>query len=183
MREALRQARRARAEARSIGEREHLLSLLLADSERQLVALAGTFSAISTRAAILIASASIVTGIQVLPVDDAAWYLLALIAAAFSALTGVVVIVPRIGKQVAIRRLEAEGWNDGDAEASRRVLYSRLAVIESDNVAVWWRGIVVTAGFISLFAAVLFACLQLAGVDPPFVWKLADTVENGEADG
>jgi len=89
----------------NVAARHHLIDLLLADSDRQLSANAATASAMGTRAAILIASASIATGLQLSRPTDAGWYLLALVGASLAALAGVVVVLPRRGREVDLADL------------------------------------------------------------------------------
>jgi hypothetical protein len=157
---------------RNVAERRHLIEILLSDSERQLAANAGTASALGTRAAILIASASIVTGLQLARPSDAAWYLLALIAAGVAALGGVIVVLPRRGHEADLREIETLAWNETDTIASRRLLHTRLAILNRDKGSLFWRAIVLVAAFVILIVALACACLQLANFPAPFDWSV-----------
>lgn len=159
------------ADERNVGARRHLIELLLDDSERQLVANSATSSALGTRASILVASASIATGLQLARTDDAGWYLVALIAAALAALSGISVLLPRRGREVVLDDLEGLAWNETDSIASRRLLYSRLDILKKDKTALRWRAIVLQVGFGILFIGIACACLQLANVPSPIDWK------------
>ena len=140
---------------RDVLYRRRLIELLLKDSERQLSANAATSSALGTRAAILIASASIATGLQVVRNAEAGWYLLALTATALAALAGVVVVLPRRGREVDPRDVENSAWNDTDTEVTRRLLYSRLAILDRDKSASRWRALVLVIGFAALLVGVV----------------------------
>jgi hypothetical protein len=159
------------SDERNVGARRHLIEMLLSDSERQLVANSTTSSALGTRAAILVASASIATGLQLAKSDDAGWYLLALIATGLAALSGITVLLPRRSREVVLVDLEELSWNETDSVASRRLLYSRLDILRRDKTALRWRAIVLLVGFAILFAGIACACLQLANVPAPIDWK------------
>src|SRR5690606_18834950 len=78
---------------REVEQRRHLLELLAADAERQMGANAATHSGLATRAAILIGSASIAAGLQLVQGAQASWYLVALIASGVAAVLGVIVVL------------------------------------------------------------------------------------------
>jgi hypothetical protein len=124
-----------------------------------------------TRAAILIASASIVTGLQLTRPSEAGWYLLALISAGVAALGGVIVVLPRRGREVDLAGIENHAWNETDTVASRRLLYSRLEILARDKRSLFWRAIVLVVAFVILIVALSCACLQLANVPAPFDWS------------
>jgi len=56
--------------------------------------------------------------------------------------------------------------------ASRRLLYSRFAIVHIDKRSLYWRAIVLLIGFVILFFAIAGACLQLADVPAPFDWSV-----------
>lgn len=163
---------RLTVEESNVGERRFLVELLLADAERQLAANAGTASALGTRAAILIASASIVTGLQLTRPADAGWYLLALISAGLAALLGVVVVLPRRGREIVLSNLETSAWNETDTVAARRLLYSRIDVLRRDKQDLSWRAVVLVVAFAVLIVGLACACLQLANIPAPFDWSV-----------
>jgi hypothetical protein len=164
--------RRLSDDEKNVSDRRYLVELLLIDAARQLAANAGTASALGTRAAILIASASIVTGLQLTRPTDAGWYLLALISAGVAALMGVIVVLPRRGREIDLTDLESAAWNETDTVAARRLLHSRIDVLARDKRALSWRAVVLVLAFGVLIVGLACACFQLANVPAPLDWSV-----------
>ena len=149
------------AEAAEIGERRELIVALSADVDRQLVSVTDRSTAQGTRAAILVASASIATALPAGNVPDPL-YVLALSCAAASALCGVVVILPRVGYEVPVRDVEKDAWNLSATMALRRLMYEKLVVLEHDESALKWRRRVLLGGFSLLVLTLCFSAIHLA---------------------
>jgi hypothetical protein len=113
-----------------------------------------------------------VTGLQLIRPADAGWYLLGLIAAGLAAFGGVIVVLPRMGREVDLVDLETKSWNETDTMASRRLLHSRLAILARDKRSLIWRAIVLVIAFTILIAALVCASLQLANVPAPIDWSV-----------
>lgn len=133
---------------------------------------AATHSGLATRAAILIGSASIAAGLQLAQGSPAGWYLVALIASGLAAVLGVVVILPRAGWEVDLEDLEIKSWQESDTEASRRMLWSRLATLRRDKRSLSWRAVLLSIGFGALTIALICSGLHLVHFPSPFDWSI-----------
>jgi hypothetical protein len=150
-----------------IAERRLLIEVLLADSARQLDAAQTVSATMGTRAALLIASASIAASINAPARLTFSWYALALSSSVLAALLGIVVFLPRRSKELDLQGIEAEAWNLLDAEVLRSVLYSRIAVLVRDRKAIRRRARLLAVGFSALALSLVFVGLQLSKLPFP----------------
>lgn len=89
-----------------IVQRRALLDLLASDVERQLNSAQVVSAAMGTRAAILIASASLITSLHSVGSLGLNWYTFALTTGVVSALIGIMVVLPRASKEVGVIEIE-----------------------------------------------------------------------------
>ena len=149
------------ADAQEVGDRRELIMALSSDVDRQLGSVSDRTTSQGTRAAILVASASISTALPAGNLPDPL-YVAALACAAASALCGVIVILPRVGHEVPIHDVEVDAWNLSPTMALRRVMYEKVAVLTHDEKAMKWRRFVLLGGFALLALALCFSAIHLA---------------------
>ncbi|MCS6588211.1 hypothetical protein [Curtobacterium flaccumfaciens] len=118
-------------------------------------------TAMTTKASILVASASLMTALQSAGLHgDLIGWAIGLSAAA--AVFGVGVLVPRIGQEPGLVSMEDNFWDDGEVAAIRNMTADKNRVLEQDERALFWRAGVVMLGFASLAASLAIAAIAFA---------------------
>jgi hypothetical protein len=144
-----------------LGKRTELIASLADEIDRQLESVGARSRGMATRASILIASASIMTGLQI-PEEDRPWQFAAsLIAGAIAAIAGVLALLPRGGPEVSIELAEQTFWNLSRTQAQRNLTYWKLDTLKDQEKALKWRARLIVAGFAALAVALIFAALAL----------------------
>jgi hypothetical protein len=150
----------SKREVRALRKRGPLIAELAMEVEYQRSDVSSRASGIATRASILVAAASISTGLQA--GQQGLWFTIAIGLSALAAIGGVIVLLPRLGGQIPVEETEADLW-DGDAASNRRnFMYQKLYIIRRDEQSLKWRRVVLLAGYGALAAALVFAVIHLA---------------------
>jgi hypothetical protein len=85
---------------------------------------------------------------------------------AVAAILGVLVLVPRVGREMSILETEKNLWDQSDVEAIRGLTLAKTEILEQDERALFWRGRVVAAGFAALGLSLIVEGLILTAVLP-----------------
>jgi hypothetical protein len=135
------------------------LDTMNSELDRQQSGYSGRSNAMNSRAALLVASASIATGLQVADVDP--WAILAALAAATGAILGLIGLWPRSGPELDIADLENATCAMTDDETLRYAIYARLYILRADEAMLVKRAQTVKIGFGFLAAAAALAALHV----------------------
>lgn len=135
-----------------------LIDALDAEVDRRRGFVAQRTDALTTKASILIASASLVTALQSAKTDSG-WIGFAIGLSALAAVLGIAALMPRVGNELDLIATERNLWGDADVRAIRNLTSAKREVLQQDEHALFWRAIVVTSGFACLAAALVIAGL------------------------
>jgi hypothetical protein len=139
------------------------LSLLSAELDRQRASFNGRQAASNSRAALLIGSATIASGVQ-LANGNSAWQVLAVAASLIAAALGVVSLWPRGGHDVSVGSYVDTLYRLGPRRTELDLLNAKTAVHEKDESALLKRQNLLRVGFACLVLAIAFTALQAAGI-------------------
>lgn len=152
-------------EGREVSRRRTLVEALDREVDLRRTFVAARSEALTTKASILVASASLVTALQDADVHST-WIGAAIAASALAAVLGIVVLIPRIGEEISIADTEENLWNERGVEAIRGLMIAKRAILEKDQRALWWRAAVIAAGFAALALSLVIAALVFLQVLP-----------------
>lgn len=137
-----------------------LLAALHQETDLQRADVSSRTGMMSTRASILIAAASLSTALQV--GQQGPWFLAAVWLSAASAISGAVVLLPRLGDQFAIEENEKHLWDQDPLELNRDLMHQKLHVLREDEKALFWRRYVLLAGYTALALSLGAAAIHLS---------------------
>lgn len=139
------------------------LAMLGAELDRQRASFNGRQAASNSRAALLIGSATIASGVQ-LGTGDSAWQVLAVAASLAVAALGVMSLWPRGGHDVSVNSYIDTLYLLGPRRTELDLLNAKTLVHEKDETALLKRQNLLRVGFACLVVAIAFTALQAAGV-------------------
>jgi hypothetical protein len=120
---------------------------------------------LTTKASILVASASLITALQASKIHSP-WLDVAMALSAVAAILGVIVLLPRVGREVPIMDTETNLWDQTDVKALRGLTLAKVEILDHDEHALFWRAVVLAVGFGALGLSLVVAVLVLALVLP-----------------
>lgn len=151
-------------EEEQVAERRGLIDLLSAELDTQRAGYASRAGSMNTRLSVLVAAASLVSGLQIAAHSPHFWYIMGACLAATAALTGVIALWPRTGGENGIEQLRNELWNMTPDMAAYVLLERKLEVLKIDESNLHWRRYFAVAGFASLALSIVAVALQVIGV-------------------
>ena len=154
----------AKRERRQMRDRRGLIDLLSAEIDKQRDSFASRSGSMNTRLSVLIAAASLVSGMQISAHQPHFWYLVGTCFAASAALSGVIALWPRTGGENGVANLQDELWNLGPDMAAYVLMHRKLEVLRADEKTLHWRKIFATVGFLLLAFSIVAVALQVIGV-------------------
>ena len=113
-----------------------------------------------SRASILIAAASLSTALQV--GQQGPWFLAAVWLSVTSALLGALVLLPRMGDQLNIKKNEDDLWGLDPVAFSRDLMHQKWDLIREDEKALRWRRYVLLGGYAALALSLAAAAIHLS---------------------
>lgn len=133
-----------------------LVEALASEVDLRRTFVADRHAGMTTKASILVASASLMTALQSAGVHSGliGW---AIALSAAAAVFGVAALVPRVGREPSLDSMEANFWNDGDVAAIRGMTVDKKLALKRDEQALFWRAGFVLLGFASLAASLVIA--------------------------
>lgn len=151
-------------EHRQVRERRGLIDLLSAEVDKQRESYASRSGSMNTRLSVLIAAASLVSGLQISTHQPHFWYIVGVCLAAAAALSGVIALWPRSGGENGVADLQNELWNLKPDMAAYVLMHRKLEVLRADEKTLHWRKTFATAGFLLLALSIVAVALQVIGV-------------------
>jgi hypothetical protein len=142
----------------TLDRRRVLIEALAGEVDLRRTFVADRDTAMTTKASILVASASLMTALQSAEVHGGriGW---AIALSAAAAVFGVVALIPRIGREGGLVSIEKDLWNEGDMAAIRAMTSRKNEILEQDERALFWRAGGVLLGFASLAASLVIAAI------------------------
>lgn len=137
------------------------LAALGAEVDRQRQGFTSRQSALNSRAALLIGSATIASGVQV-SAGLESWRLLAVAATLMAALLGVIALWPRGGDEVDVAFFRNTMYTRLARETDLRLLNAKVLAHGKDEKSLRTRQAVLRIGFVALLVAILFTAIQAA---------------------
>lgn len=152
--------RRLRKSRQDFRRNKELLTALHRETDYQRADVAARTGKISTKASILIASASISSALQY----DAQgfWFLAAVWLSVVAAVLGALVLLPRVGSHLAVEAYEQELWGEEPSEVHRDLMYQKLRILRQDEKALLWRRKILLVGYAALAVSLLSAAIHLS---------------------
>lgn len=115
----------------------------------------------NTRLSVLIAAASLVSGIQIAAHQPHQWFLAADVAAAVAAICGIIALWPRRGDENGIEALRDELWEYPDDFALYILLHRQLEILKLDEATLTRRSRWAAGGFSLLTLSIVAVALQV----------------------
>jgi len=150
---------------KAVARRRVLIEALDREVDLRRTFVAAKAESMTTKASILVASASLVTALQSIG-GHSPWVGVAIALAAVAAVLGIVVLLPRIGAELDLAATEENLWHETDMEAVRGLTLAKKGLLEKDERALWWRAILIAVGFTALALSLIAAALILLHVLP-----------------
>ncbi|MEB0203711.1 hypothetical protein QN354_18450 [Cryobacterium sp. 5I3] len=139
------------------------LVMLGAEIDRQRVSFNGRQAASNSRAALLVGSATIASGVQ-LASGNSVGQVLAVVASLVAAALGVASLWPRGGHDVSVGSYIDTLYRLGPRRTELDILNAKTAVHEKDESELLKRQNLLRFGFTFLVLAIAFTALQVAGI-------------------
>jgi len=156
-------SKRDRETSRDVERNRIFIAALSTEVDQQRASHLARNSSLTTRASILVASASILTGLQIRD-DLSSWFYITVFMSAAAAALGVIVLLPRMGDEVSIASTETEYWGQPETVAIRNFMHHKLSILKKDEKSLRWRRLVLLLGFTLLALAILTAALNLSDI-------------------
>jgi hypothetical protein len=146
---------------REIRERGPIILMLAQEVDAQRASYAARSASMNTRLSVLVAAASLATGLQVDLQTPHFWYLLGSCLAAGAAIAGVVALWPRYGGENGVEELQRELWNYPPDMARYVLLHRQLDVLKEDEGRLSVRAWCARIGYSLLALSIVAVALQL----------------------
>jgi hypothetical protein len=140
------------------------IATLNAELDRQRSSHQNRSAAANSRAALLIGSAAIASGVQA-STGFNGWQILAIASSLVAAVLGTLSMWPRIDTDVTVRPFVVELYKRSSHVLEFDLLKAKLHAHEKDEAALLLKARLLRPGFASLVIAIVFTGLQAAGVD------------------
>lgn len=157
---------------RELHDRRSIIDLLGAELTHQRQGYASRASSMNSRLGILVAAASLVTGLQSSTTSPGLFVVIGACLSALAALTGVFGFWPRSGDENGIESLQAELWNLSPDHAAYLLLHRQLEVLKDDEQFLRRKAWVVRVGFALLALSIVAAAthaIQLSTIGDSIV--------------
>jgi hypothetical protein len=148
-------------EERQLSERRHVVDALAAELDVQRQSFIARSSSMNTRLSILVAAASLTSGLQVASHQSRAWLIVAVCLSAAGAVCGVFALLPRTGGENGIEALQAELWNETPARAAYLLLHRKLEILKDDEKSLHRKRWLAIAGFAFLAMSIVSVAIQI----------------------
>jgi hypothetical protein len=152
------------SEDQQLAERRGLIDLLSAEVDEQRRSYASRAVSMNTRLSILIAAASLASGLQIAAHAPHFWYNVGACLAALAAIAGVVGLWPRTGGENGVEDIQGELWNLTPDRAAYQFMHRKLEILREDESTLHWRRYFAVIGFGLLALSIVAVALQVIGV-------------------
>jgi hypothetical protein len=149
-------------EEHELQERSRIIGMLADEVAVQRTSFAARSSSMNTRLSVLVAAASLATGMQVDMAVPHLPYVVGACLAASAAMAGVVALWPLGGGENGVQSLQNEVWNESTDRAAYLLMHRQLEVLKEDESRLSFRAWCARVGYALLAASIVAVAVQVA---------------------